>query len=404
MAGIMTPITFNTGRQRAVKDNQADERFDQQTRIDDQRIRGLELDNQRKGFEFGQQQKDAPLKQMKRDADTIAEIAKFGAANLDRVSDEDVAEYMAQLLSDMPAFGKVNVQNGQLFDGKRARPMDRQSALQLLRGLSDPAKAMEVKTREAQYINEQGQIETMTAGEAKGRGLGLATDRKAGYELNKARVDDQFAEEKAGLDIRKLRSEIAKNYATANKDMGEGTTRYKFPAQNPDSIREGVMERTMIEMGYQQQEVFNERTGMFSKTWASPDGEPVTPEEIQDAVALSDEVLTILSSGLARDTVEAMEMAKDNRRSIGGGFEVETVRPRKEPPVKKKPPLARGLENANLSRLMPQVKRNDDGTVSLVTEADRQQATPPIEGARQAPDGNWYVQKDGKFYRVNPGN
>lgn len=26
---------------------------------------------------------------------------------------------------------------------------------------------------------------------------------------------------------------------------------------------------------------------------------------------------------------------------------------------------------------------------------------PPIEGARQAPDGNWYVQKDGMFYRVD---
>jgi len=183
----------------------------------------------------------------------------------------------------------------------------------------------------------------------------------AGYEFNKARVDDQFAEEKAWLDIRKLHSEIAKNYATASKDKGEGT-RYKFSAQTPDSIRDGVIERTMLEKGYQQQEIFNEKTGMFTKMWATLDGEPVMPEELQEAAALSAEVLAILSNCLARGTVEAMEMAKDNRRSIGGGFEVGSPRPRKEPPAKKKPPLARGLENANLSRLMPQMKRNDNGT------------------------------------------
>jgi hypothetical protein len=27
---------------------------------------------------------------------------------------------------------------------------------------------------------------------------------------------------------------------------------------------------------------------------------------------------------------------------------------------------------------------------------------PPMEGARQAPDGNWYVEKDGKFFKVEP--
>ena len=26
--------------------------------------------------------------------------------------------------------------------------------------------------------------------------------------------------------------------------------------------------------------------------------------------------------------------------------------------------------------------------------------TPPVDGARRAKDGNWYVQKDGKYYRV----
>ena len=26
---------------------------------------------------------------------------------------------------------------------------------------------------------------------------------------------------------------------------------------------------------------------------------------------------------------------------------------------------------------------------------------PPMEGAKKAPDGNWYVEKNGKFFRVD---
>lgn len=40
----------------------------------------------------------------------------------------------------------------------------------------------------------------------------------------------------------------------------------------------------------------------------------------------------------------------------------------------------------------------------LFPEADKQgagQAAPPMQGARQAPDGNWYVQQNGKYFRVD---
>lgn len=30
------------------------------------------------------------------------------------------------------------------------------------------------------------------------------------------------------------------------------------------------------------------------------------------------------------------------------------------------------------------------------------EGTPPVPGARQAPDGNWYIEKGGKFFRVEP--
>lgn len=34
-------------------------------------------------------------------------------------------------------------------------------------------------------------------------------------------------------------------------------------------------------------------------------------------------------------------------------------------------------------------------------ERELQADSPPVEGAKQAPDGNWYVERDGKFYRVD---
>lgn len=39
----------------------------------------------------------------------------------------------------------------------------------------------------------------------------------------------------------------------------------------------------------------------------------------------------------------------------------------------------------------------------LFPEADKQgpSTAPPMQGARQAPDGNWYVQQNGKYYRVD---
>jgi hypothetical protein len=40
--------------------------------------------------------------------------------------------------------------------------------------------------------------------------------------------------------------------------------------------------------------------------------------------------------------------------------------------------------------------REDAPTAEPPTDA------PPMEGARKAPDGNWYVEKDGKFFKVEP--
>ena len=38
---------------------------------------------------------------------------------------------------------------------------------------------------------------------------------------------------------------------------------------------------------------------------------------------------------------------------------------------------------------------SDAGTPAPAGEA------APVEGAKKAPDGNWYVEKDGQFFKVN---
>jgi len=40
------------------------------------------------------------------------------------------------------------------------------------------------------------------------------------------------------------------------------------------------------------------------------------------------------------------------------------------------------------------------GQQRQATTATAGESSPPIAGARKAPDGNWYVERDGQFYRV----
>ena len=163
MAGIMMPISLNAGRQRAREDNRGDELAEQQRQLNEKRMQGLDMDMRRSQMALDEAEQGAPLRKMQRDAEMISQIAKFGAANLDRVSDDDLPEYMAQLLSDMPAFGQVQVQGGKLHDGEKSIPINRRTAMAILQGFSDPEKAMQLKMQESPYINEQGKVETMTA-------------------------------------------------------------------------------------------------------------------------------------------------------------------------------------------------------------------------------------------------
>jgi hypothetical protein len=46
---------------------------------------------------------------------------------------------------------------------------------------------------------------------------------------------------------------------------------------------------------------------------------------------------------------------------------------------------------------------SQQGTVHQVPQVDKAQIqAPPVPGARQGKDGNWYVEQNGKFFRVEP--
>ena len=405
MAGIMIPISMSQGVQRAREDNQADQRFAMDQEYNKRRLEGLDLQQRQSRMQIEDMERDRPIKDLQRKAQMTSEMAKqaWAMLNIDpktlrpaqkapaewgnvsappkewgAIPDEQVNAFMAKFLTDTPIFGKVSVMpDGVLSDGKSAFQMDRDSALKVLFGMAYPEKAMELAQREQQYINEKGKVETMTAGEAQERGLGLATDKVESYGLNKARIEDRDAEENARLGLDAKRAQIAASNrahrekpddmqfvspdgktaktmdrkqglemgwtpmadykATAALQGGE-VDPYAFSKQTPDAIRKGIFEQSMMDKGYTPVETF---TAMGATVeWKTPDGKPVPPEEVRAANAMADEALGILSQGQARDPVDAMRRVK-----------------------------------AKLD-------------------------APPVQGAQKAPDGNWYVQKDGKWFRV----
>lgn len=386
MAGIMIPITMSQGIQRAREDNQADQRFAMDKQFNERRLEGLDMSQRRDRMELDEAEKDRPLRDLQRKAQVTSEMARqafvmlnSGHPDLGEVPDDQVAPFMAKFLTDTPVFGETKLMpNGAISDGKREIRMDRQTALKMLAGLADPAKAMQLAQQEQQYINEHGKIETMTAGEAESRGLEAAADKVETYRLNKARIEDQYAEDgaKLGLDVKKAQI-AAHNRANREKPdetqfvspdgktartmgrkqglemgwtpladfkatqalQGGGLDPYAFSKQTPDAIRDGIIEQTMLENGYQMTEKMS-ADGTWQKVWTTPDGNPVPQADVKAALDLSEEVLGMLSSGRAADPVDAMNKVKTRRNA------------------------------------------------------------PPVPGAKRADDGQWYVQKDGKWFRV----
>lgn len=223
--GIMVPITTSQGIQRAREDNRADRQWEIDQQFNEKRMQGLDMQMRRSQMELDEAEQNKPLRDLERKAKTTSEMAKRAYVMLEsghpewgQIPDEQVAPFMAKFLTDTPVFGETKLMpNGMLSDGTREIPMDRRAALKMLAGLADPGKAMELAQREAAYINEQGKVETMTAGEAKGRGLEMASDKAATYGMNAAAIQDKYAEENAQLGLNVKRAQI-NSHNRANRE------------------------------------------------------------------------------------------------------------------------------------------------------------------------------------------
>ena len=378
MAGIMIPITMSQGVQRAREDNQNDDRYAMDLEYNQRRLEGLDLSQRRDRMAMDEMEKGAPLRELQRKAQMTSEMAKQaytwlanGHPELGQVPDDQIGGYMAKVLSDTPVFGEVKVQpDGSLSDGKRNMKMDRQTALKMLAGLADPEKAMELAQQEQQYINENGKVETMTAGEAQSRGLEMAADKMSGYGLHKAQIEDMDAEENARLGIAAKKAQIAASnrahrekpddmqfvspdgktvktmgrsqglemgwtpygdYTATRKLQGLGEDGYDFSPQSPGSVEGDAYDAYLADMGYQFNIVKDEFGTPVKQLTKGGKAAEISPEDHTDAREYARLVNNILASGEAKSIPAARELA------------------------------ARKL-------------------------------APPVEGAKKAPDGKWYVQ------------
>ena len=356
MAGIMIPITMSQGVQRAREDNQADQRFAMDQEYNQRRLEGLDLSQRRDRMALDEMEKGAPLRELQRKAQMTSEMARqafvmlnSGHPDLGEVPDDQVAPFMAKFLTDTPVFGEVKLMpDGTISDGKRTMKMDRQTALKMLAGLADPAKAMLLAQQEQQYINEKGKVETMTAGEAKSRGLGLATDQKAGFDINAARISDKYAEQDArlGLDVKRAQRD-AHNRANREKpdemqfvspdgktvrtmdrkqglEMGwtpygdfkatqalqdGGLDPYDFSKQSPGSIEGDAYDAYLADIGYQFS-IVKDEFGNPVKQWTKGGkAAEISPDDHASARNYARLTNRILASGEAKSVPAARELA-----------------------------------------------------------------------------------------------
>jgi hypothetical protein len=355
MSGIVFPITLGRGKQAAIRDNQADERFAQDRELNNMRMAGLRTQQQLHQRALAEDTEEAPIRKMKRDAEKISLLAKYAVTNLERVADQDVPAYVAKVMSEMPAFGQVEARGNQLFDGEKTIPMGRAEAEKLLATFADPETALKLKMEEAQYVDAQGNVTTTTAADAQRRGLSRATDVKAGYDLNKARVADQFAEEDAQLGLSVKRANIAQSQAATAKSQqeklqqytdgtqvqsmtpeeakakgwrlvsdfkterslqGGGLEPYEFSKQSPDAATEYAQGAYLQDKGYRTEQYYDPETGITSKRWLTAEGTPVPAEDLQEAVAVSRDTTELLLTGQAKDPADAYAKVSAYRQDM----------------------------------------------------------------------------------------
>lgn len=369
MGGIMIPITMSAGMRAAQRDNQADARFD--------------LEQEASQMALDEAKANQPLLDMKRKSEMAAETAKYLAPRLSLVRDEDIPSLAAQFFTDFPVGGRVEVRDGKLFDQSdgSSLPMDRDSFKTLLAHFSDPEKVLEMQMAEMQprqYVVD-GQVVTMTPQKAaQVPGARAFTDVSAGVTLGKARseMDENDAQAlkyrseadwigpKALADIAQSQASAASSQASADKTRAEiGGVRTDLDDKKKKALRDEtdfILKQLKIASGTD--------TGLAGLSF-----DAAGPDERRNMLATLGHMSKNPAGQYSQPEQQAATKALLNLEELGY--------------IAVEPP------SVSLGSSMR-------GPVTDEVRTAPGPDQPPVAGAKQAKDGNWYVQQNGQWFRV----
>jgi hypothetical protein len=381
--GIMMPITMSGGIQRAHQDNQADQRFEQETQFNDKRMQGLDLGMRKERLELDEFEKGLPLKQMERDAQTISARAKAAIMAIEgnpvRLADgeyelqqDQVGPFLAQTFTEMPAFGAVEWRNGKLVSGGREIPFE--EAMERLVKLADPETALKLKQLEyapAQYV-VNGKVVTMTPKQAATvPGAQKLDDAKGGLDLGKANAEIGNINAQAGRHAAETQWIGPKAQADINATNAlAGERRASAGAKGRDDVDK---DRKVIrdEIDFVTKQIKESGSNTFAFLGDVGNLEGLDTGQKQSVVARMDQIANDPKGNAAERQIAGRYIALMQ----AGGYLDAPSKPQK---------------------VVNTMRQN----VSREVRTDTTPPTPPVNGARQAGDGMWYVQQNGAWYRV----
>lgn len=377
--GFIAPITTSEGRRAADQDNRRDDINRREQEYHDQRMKSMQKQDELQGLQLEETRKNIPLNEIRRNAEQTSLMAKWAFQNIDRIPDDKLGDFSAELMTDMPLFEDFAHKDGQIVVPKtgEAMPVNRDFLKKYYAKLANPEAAMQLmmeSMKPKQYVGKDGSVKTMTGDEAAAQGLTLASDAESGYKLKGEKVKADNAETMIGLDMQAKRAAIAahnragkepdvqfvspdgKSITTMSKAQGQklGLTPYSdFKAtremnnpkvDNPysetseEKAFEFALEQTMSDSGYLPVKKFNDATGSESTVYVDDAGNQAPPAVVQRASAIAAQTVQQYRSG---------QSLSGTRKAVAQKMDA-----------------------------------------------------PPVEGARRGRDGEWYVQKDGKTFKV----
>jgi hypothetical protein len=272
----------------------------------------------------------------------------------------DVARQQAQTLMDTGDFQKLHMNNQYKF---MAYNLD---------ALNNMEKVVDKNGKEVGYmaklVNRENGLPdwSVSFNGTTGRDMSWAEAKKNGYMLASDYVDKQ----QTALQTAKTVSEINKNRATAQADVRKGWSPERKLAHDLATDIKGFKGDTDAAMRYVQKIKNAKNVNAAYKL-------------LEDMVMLTDEEKEMFIMSVMAKLPDLEKPGRD-----------------------KGIPMAKGSDQNEDRRLADKHKSTSEQETAVAKglpgkeQKDGRSNTPPVKGARKAPDGFWYVKRDGKFYRV----